>query len=205
LPLSEALAVQGVFVKSSILFILLIFSDLAVADKWGPPDLTSAISEDSSIVVRIIPGKGFLNTDIKSPDKTFAQANYFKWNGSDGYDIYQNIRLQNPAAPIYSFITDDGKLVTIDNWYSKGSGKVVVIYSPIGEVIKAYELDDLFPLKADFDKLGRSVSSINWQCYELQPDLRHGFLYVPHALGGSLRFDLSTGELNKIQPDRHCK
>ncbi len=176
-----------------------------MADKWGPPNITSAISEDSSIVVRIVPGKGFLNHDIKSSDKTFAQANYFKWNGSNGYELYQSITLKNPAAPIYSFITGDGKLITIDNWYSKGTGKVVVIYSPAGEVIKAYELEDLFPLKADFDKLGRSVSSIHWQCYELQPDLHHGYLYVPHALGGSLRFDLSSGKLDKIQPDRHCK
>ena len=191
--------------KSSLLFILILFSGFSFADKWGRPNLTSTMNEDSSVIVRINPGEGFLNHDEKASEKPFARADYFKWNGSNGYDLYQSIKLKNPAAPIYSLITDDGKLITIDNWYSKGSGKVVVIYSSSGEVIKEYELDDLFPNKDDLDELGRSVSSIHWQCSELKPDLAHGFLYIPHILGGSLRFDLISGEMDKIQPDRQCK
>lgn len=201
----RALAVQGSTVKYLLIFFIIVFSNHSLADKWGSPEVTSALSEDSSIVVRITPGEGFLNHDLKSSKKAFATAHYFKWNGNNAYDIYQDITLKNPAAPIQTLVANDGTLVTIDNWYSTGSGKVIVIYAPNGELIKEYELTDLFPDKGEYDKLGRSVSSIQWRCLELQPDLRYGYLYVPHVLGGSLRFSLKTGALDKIQPDNQCK
>jgi hypothetical protein len=203
--LFKALAVRGSTVKYLTLFFIIIFSNLSYADKWGSPEVTSALNENSSIVVRVTPGDGFLNHDLKSSEKDFAKAQYFKWNGSNAYEIYQEITLKNPAAPIRVLVANDGTLVTIDNWYSTGSGKVIVIYAPNGELIKEYELTGLFPKKADFDKLGRSVSSIQWRCTGLQPELRYGYLYVPHVLGGSLRFSLQTGGLDKIQPDSKCK
>jgi len=192
-------------VKYLLLFTSLVFSNLCIADKWGSPELISALSEDSTIVVRVIPGEGFLNHDSKSSEKAFAKAQYFKWNGSNAYDIYQSITLKNPAAPIQVLVAGDGTLITIDNWYSTGFGKVVVIYAPNGELIKEYELTELFPDKNDFDNLGRTISSIQWRCLDLKPDLRYGYLYVPHILGGSLRFDLKTGTLDKIKPDLKCE
>jgi len=187
---SLCLAVQGSTMNYLLVFFIIIFSNHSFADKWGSPEVTSALNQDSSIVVRVIPGKSYLNHDLTNSKKAFAKAQYFKWNGSNAYDIYQNITLKNPAAPIHILLANDGTLVTIDNWYSTGSGKVIVIYAPNGELIKEYELTELFPDKEDFDKLGRSVSSIQWRCLELQPNLRYGYLYVPHILGGSLRFDL---------------
>lgn len=191
--------------KYLLLFVLITFSNLSSADKWGSPEVTSALSENSTVVVRITPGEGFLNHEPDSSEKAFAKALYFKWNGIDAYNLYQEVKLKNPASPIKVLVADDGTLVTIDNWYSTGSGKVIVIYAPNGELIKEYELAELFPNKIDFDKLGRSVSSIQWRCLELEPDLRYGYLYVPHVLGGSLRFSLKTGALDKIKPDSTCK
>jgi hypothetical protein len=40
-----------------LVFFIIIFSNHSFADKWGSPEVTSALNQDSSIVVRVIPGK----------------------------------------------------------------------------------------------------------------------------------------------------
>ena len=119
--------------------------------------------------------------------------------------LYQQVELTNVAAPILTRITDDGVLITVDNWYSTGAGEVVAIYNADGTLLKSYQLTDLFPNRKQFEELPRSVSSINWRCLELDIDINYGYLYVPHVLGGSFRFKLDSGEMDEIQPERQCK
>jgi hypothetical protein len=70
--------------------------------------------------------------------------------------------LLNPVAPVEFFVTDNGVLITLDNWHNMGYGKVVVFYTPDGKPIRAYELSDLFT-KSEIEGFSHSVSSIRWR------------------------------------------
>jgi len=183
-------------------FLILSFSLFATADKWPEPLLSSTVSEDSSIIVRVTPGNGFfkLESEIKN-----AVADVYIWNGSNGYDYSRSVILLNPAAPLDIFVDDDGYIITLDNWYETGYGKAVVIYDQSGDIVKSYELTELFPDSVEFNKLSRSVSSLHWRCRELDAEFNYGYFYVPHMLGGSFRFDYKKGKYDRIMPNERCK
>ncbi len=185
-----------------ICLLTLLFSLSATADKWGQPSLSSAISEDSTIIVRITPGDGFMHIDAEIKH---AVADVYLWNGTTGYDFHRRVNLVNPAAPLEVFVDNNGYIITLDNWYKTGYGNAVVIYDPSGDVVKAYELTELFTDRVEFNKLSRSVSSLHWRCRGLDAELNHGYFYVPHMLGGSFRFDYKKGKYERIMPDERCK
>jgi hypothetical protein len=70
--------------------------------------------------------------------------------------------LLNPVAPAEFLVTDNGFLMTLDNWHNIGYGKVVAFYTPEGKTIRAYALSDLFS-KSDIEAFDHSVSSIKWR------------------------------------------
>lgn len=185
-----------------ICLLTLLFSLTATADKWRPPSLSSTMSEDSTIIVRITPSDAFLKSDTKLKN---AVANVYLWNGATGYDFYRSVNLLNPASPLEVFVDNNGYIITLDNWYQTGYGKAVVIYDQSGEVVKSYELTELFTDPAEFNKLSRSVSSLHWRCTGLDAKLNYGYFYVPHMLGGSFRFDYKKGKYDRIIPDERCK
>jgi hypothetical protein len=67
------------------------------------------------------------------------------------------------VAPVSALVAKDGKyVVTFDNWHSMGHGdNVVVIYGPIGELVKKLGLSDFID-GALLWRLPISVSSIWW-------------------------------------------
>ncbi len=120
--------------------------------------------------------------------------------------------LLNPVAPVRSFVSNAGRLATLDNWHNAGFGKVVAIYDAQGRLVKAYELAELFS-PAVVKAMPRSVSSIHWrgQAAYVRDDQRT--LYVHAANEGGFLFGLETGRFSYCEnspgqaalPQQQCR
>jgi hypothetical protein len=127
-----------------------------------------------------------------APRGNFASAQSFRYR-DDRYELYQTTKLLNPVAPIHLAVTNDGTIVTLDNWHNVGFGDVVAIYAPDGKLRRRYSLRDLYST-ARIEKIDRSVSSIWWRCVDADPFVdRDNTLRVDDTLGGRFIFQLTTG------------
>lgn len=170
------------------------FTAPAHADSWAAPVVTEVFSASRDHFVRITPGKALGDTvgfggSAKGP---YAAAEFYARQPDRSYRLMHSATLLNPVAPVRFFVSDDGRLATVDNWHNAGFGKVVAIYDPAGKLVKAYELTDLFP-PAAVKAFPHSVSSIRWrgQAAYVRDDQRT--LYVHAANEGGFLFGLETG------------
>lgn len=149
-----------------IRLLILVLSVLKVAkgDEWPAPVIREVFSQSRTYFVRVVPGKSFGDTVgfsglAKGP---FATAEFYHLEKDRSYRLAAAASLLNPVAPAEFLVTDDGFLITLDNWHNLGYGKVVALYTPVGKAIRAYELSDLFT-KAEIEGFDHSVSSIQWR------------------------------------------
>ncbi len=170
------------------------------ADSWAAPQVTEVFSASRDNFVRITPGKSIGDTigfagSAKGP---YAAAEFYARQPDRSYRLMHSATLLNPVAPVRVFVSNEGRLATIDNWHNAGFGKVVAIYDPAGRLVKAYELADLFP-PAALKALSHSVSSIHWrgQAAYIRDDQRT--LYVHAATDGGFLFGLETGRFTYCQ------
>src|SRR6202162_292806 len=118
----------------------------APGDDWPAAGVREVFSQSRDYFVRVVPGKSFGDTvgfsgAAKGP---FATAEFYRLEKDRPYRLAATASLLNPVAPVDFFVTDNGFLITLDNWHNMGYGKVVVFYTPEGKPIRAYELSDLF-------------------------------------------------------------
>lgn len=165
-----------------------------LADDWPAPVIREVFSPSRSHFVRVIPGSDWEDTygfrgSLKGPH---AQAEFYVRLADASYRRSTVIMLLNPVAPVEFVVTDEGQLVTLDNWHNKGYGKVAVFYRRDGQVIQAYALADLFSPE-EVNTFSPSMSSIQWrsQVAYLNPDGRS--LYVNIGKGTDLTFDIFSG------------
>jgi hypothetical protein len=74
----------------------------------------------------------------------FATAESYHLEKGWSYRLAATDSPLNPVAPAEFLVTDNGFLITLDNWHNMGYGKVVAFYTPEGKTIRAYELPELF-------------------------------------------------------------
>src|SRR6266446_6183080 len=146
-------------------FPLLIFAltvlPVAQGDEWPAAVIREAFSQSRTYFVRVVPGKSFGDTVGFSgaPKGSFATAEFYRLEKDRSYRFVATAPLLNPVAPAEFLVTDNGFLMTLDNWHNMGYGKVVAFYTPEAKPIRAYELSDLFT-KSEIEGCGHSVSSI---------------------------------------------
>jgi hypothetical protein len=177
--------------------VLLLASACAIpahADSWAAPQVTEVFSASRGHFVRISPGKSIGDTvgfggSAKGP---YAMAEFYARQADSSYRLMHTSTLLNPVAPVRFFVSDKGRLATIDNWHNAGFGKVVAIYDPTGKAVKAYELADLFP-PASVKAMPHSVSSIHWRGQAAYVRDDQQTLYVHAANEGGFLFGLETG------------
>jgi hypothetical protein len=134
------------------------------ADDWPAPVIREVFTPSHAYFVRVVPGKSVGDTvgfsgAAKGP---FATAEFYRQEKDRSYRLTATASLLNPVAPADFFVSDNGFLITLDNWHNIGYGKVVAFYTPEGRPIRAYELSDLFS-KSEIEGFGHSVSSIAWR------------------------------------------
>ena len=179
----------------TLLLLTCIFAASARADSWAGPTVTEEFSASRDHFVRITPGTSVGDTigfagSAKGP---YAAAEYYARQPDRSYRLMHSATLLNPVAPVRFFVSNEGRLATVDNWHNAGFGKVVAIYDPAGKLVKAYELTDLFP-RALVEAMPHSVSSIHWRAdgaNYVRDDQRT--LYVHAANEGGFLFGLETG------------
>lgn len=171
----------------------------ALADSWPAAKVAGVASPSGQVVVRVLPGKslgdvyGFGGESKGEP----ASAIFYRLGANNAYVQLQKIFLLNPVAPVFITVTDDGELVTLDNWHNMGLGKVVVVYRPDGQILRSYDLPQIYT-EAEIQKIPKTVSSFWWRC-PMPPILEPhtSTLELQDILGNNIEINLKTGALKK--------
>lgn len=173
----------------------------AVADSWANPQVREVFSANRDHFVRVIPGASWGDTMgfAGSARGPFASAEYYRRQGDKSYRLTQTATLLNPVAPVDYFVSDDGRLVTVDNWHNRGYGKVLALYDAAGRPVAFYELKDLFS-KEEIDGAIHSVSSIHWHEGPVYLNRDQRTLYIMIKSGRDLVLDLATGRYAYCEP-----
>jgi len=181
--------------KGFLLGTLLSVTTLAVrADDWAGPQTKEVFSASREYFVRVIPGESLGDTFGFAREKKgkYAAAEFYRRHQDRSYRLVAEAVLLNPVAPVEFFVSNDGRLATIDNWHNVGYGKVVSMYDPRGKVVQSYELSDLFQ-DEEIKAFGRSVSSIHWRNGPAYIRQDQKTLLITVKSGGDFLFGLETG------------
>ena len=151
---------------------------VSLADSWFPAQTETILSANGKFRVTVVPRplEGALayfsdkvdGIEPAGQDPGEAQrspvARVERLADSGEWEFVWQMPLVNNVAPVVVLLADDGsRLVTFDNWHSKGYGDdAVVIYDRQGEVVRKFSLEQMLP--ADYVRhLPRSVSSLQWR------------------------------------------
>jgi hypothetical protein len=167
---------------------------MARVDSWAGPQVREAFSASREHFVRVSPGESFGDTyGFAGASKgAFAKAEFYRRAADRSYRLTATATLLNPVAPVQFFVSDDGRLATVDNWHNKGYGEAVAIYDAAGKPVKSYQLKDLF-LPLEIALFTHSVSSIHWHEGPVYINQDQKTLYLMVKSGADLVFGLETG------------
>lgn len=171
------------------------------ADTWMPPHPVAVSSPSKTFIAQVIPGDG----NPWNHERTITNREH---NATVRVSARQPIgttnlvcggKLVNPVAPTGVYISDEGNLVTLDNWHNVGYGPVVVFYGPKGQLLRYWELKDLLTFVQRIDSM--SASSIWWSTGEPRfgEGIRTNSLIVPSVVGEFV-FDVTDGRLLSAPP-----
>jgi hypothetical protein len=146
----------------------------ASADSWMPPTPKTYTSPDGNTRVEITPRGiegplAYFEDKVAEKDHagqaagapTTASAEVQHREGTVWRPV-RSFALVNDVSPVSALVSNDGRLVTFDNWHSMGLGPdVVVIYDAQGKRIRSLSLEEILP-KQWVRHLPRSVSSLWW-------------------------------------------
>ena len=180
--------------RALLLAVLVCSAAPAKADSWANPVVREVFSASRDYFVRVIPGNSIGDTVgfAGAAKGAYATAEYYSRQGDKSYRLTATATLLNPVAPVDVFVSNDGRLATVDNWHNRGYGKVLALYDSGGKLVKAYELTDLF-LKTEIDSYPHSVSSIAWHNGPVYLNKDQRTLYLMVASGRDLVLGLETG------------
>ena len=178
------------------LALLLLAAASLTADDWPAAQRTEIFSENGERFVRIAPGEslGDVYGFTGAEKGRYARAEFFVRAEDRSFRLVAEVDLVHPVAPVDALLSNEGRLITFDNWHNAGFGKVVAIYASDGKLVKAYELEDLYG-EEDLPRIARSVSSRWWRCKPFgwsDPD-KQTRVYLHEALEGYFVFDLTDG------------
>ena len=185
---------------SSFLFRMLLLgwvlaATAARAEDWPGPKVREVFSESREFFVRVIPGRsigdsfGFRGMQ-RGP---YASAEFYRQQPDRSYKLVAEATLKNPMAPVEVFVSNDGRLATLDNWHNVGYGDVVTLYDPGGRLVRAYELDELFTPE-DLKVMPRGDASVAWREGPAYIRGDQKTLLVTAKSTGDFIFDLDSGD-----------
>jgi hypothetical protein len=166
----------------------------ARADSWAGPQVREVFSASRDYFVRVTPGESWGDTvGFKGAQKgRYATAEFYIRAANRSYKPAATVTLANPVAPVEFFVSDGGRLVTIDNWHNRGYGVVVAIYAADGSAATSYKLADLFS-DEEIEAFAHSMSSIHWHDGPAYINADQKTLYMMVKSGSDLVFGLESG------------
>jgi hypothetical protein len=165
-----------------------------LADEWPAPQIREFFSPNRDYFVRVTPGESWGDTFgfAGSPKGPYARAEFYHRDKAGSYVPGATVTLVNPVAPVDFYVNNDGYVATLDNWHNMGYGKVLALYSPGGNLIRSYTLNELFS-KDEIEGFEHSASSIAWhKAAYLQIDQKAVYVLIDEK-GGGLVFNVRTG------------
>src|SRR5918992_894618 len=137
---------RGYFTGLLLSVLLAVGPSMAGADSWARPKTKEVFSESRDYFVRVAPGESLGDVFGFSGQKKgrYAAAEFYRRGRDRSYNLVAEVTLLNPMAPVEFFVSDQGRLATVDNWHNLGYGKIVSIYDSRGQLLRAYELSELF-------------------------------------------------------------
>lgn len=113
-----------------------------------------AYSESMLYKAEILPNNNRLSK------KTPTAVIYRKTNKE--YSEQSRVSLVNKASPAMVFISDNGTIVTIDDWVPRGHEHCVVVYSKEGKLLRDYALEDILNKDEIAADVKQTVSNRWW-------------------------------------------
>jgi hypothetical protein len=187
---------------------LLLVAGVIAADDWPGPRVMTIFSEDGTRFVRVEPGESVGDSVGFAGAKRgrYAKALFYARQPDRSYRLAAEVALLNPVAPVDLLLSNSGYLITFDNWHNLGYGKAVAVYSPAGESVASWDLEQLYTPE-QLRSIRSSVSSRWWRCAPFHfVDLREQTkVYVREALGGYFVFDLLNGTFAYTTGKAECQ
>ena len=177
-------------------------------DDWPAARVKTVFSEDGARFVRIIPGDNIGATigfkGARSGKN--GRAEFYVRQKDRSYKLTADILLPNPVAPVEALLSNGGSLITFDNWHNIGYGKVVVIYNATAQIVRAYDLEQLYP-REQVGRIPMSTSSRWWRCtpHHFVEPREQQHVYAPEFAGGYFVFDLQTGGFTYTAGSAPCQ
>ena len=174
-------------------FIVLCLSFSAAADDWGAPIPVSFNSRGFDYVAEIFPPRSRQNSTEK-PLCYFYEVGY---GGGTEWKIDAKLKwkvsLVNDLMPYQALVSQQGRLVTLNEYSTLGYKNAVAIYSQAGALVRTYQLDEFLPA-GDTGKIQTSMSSRWWNKEAKYYFLENpGRLYVVLPWGKVVEFHLDKG------------
>lgn len=180
--------IRGLVVAAALLTQIMVVR----ADEWLAPRVQNVFSPNGQYFVRVIPPVTVVNGAAGTGR---PHGEFYQRQPNRSYRLVADVELQNRVNPTYAVVTDDGFLVTFDEWFQIGIGHVIVFYRPTGVVIRAVTIEELYTPDR-LSEIPRSVSSRWWRCGVFYTPPRgvaeEAFTVVEH-FGGSFALHPRTG------------
>jgi hypothetical protein len=107
------------------------------------------------------------------------------------------------CLPGGALVSDEGYVITVDDYISRGNRHALVIYDPKGTVLADYALDEMLPAEEIERHVPRSVSSRHWanpQMFAFEHPAAAGpHLAISFPWGRQVTLRLRDGSLNPQQ------
>jgi hypothetical protein len=167
----------------------------ATADSWPAAQTREVFSASREYFVRVVPGESVGDTVgfFGGGKGKFATAEFYRRARDRSYQVIAQTGLPHPIAPVEFFVADIGRLATVDNWHNMGYGKIVSIYDSRGELVRFFELRDLFSVD-EIKSFPHSVSSIQWRKGPLYIREDQKTLLITVKSGAEFLFGLESGQ-----------
>ena len=178
----------------------------ANADSWASAQPIAAVSDDTNWLVRVVPGEsiGDVYGFAGEPTGPYAEATLFQYDEvMKDYSEIRKFRTQNPVSPVEIFVTNEGWLITLDNWHNFGIGNVLTVSNSNGKVVRTFTLADIFSAE-DLEKLEMSMSSIWWRCGPAILGTPEKTVGVWDSLGRVLSIGYVDGAINVVDESDRC-
>lgn len=193
-------------VMSLFIVVLTLQAFNGLADEWPAPTSQHAVSRNGKYLARIVPGESWGDTVGFAGSKkgSYARGEFHEKQADRSFKLIADVPLQNPIAPVHILLSDQGYLVTFDNWHNAGYGKIVAIYKSSGTLLQSYELETLYSEKR-VGEIPQTVSSRHWlsENYGFFSEADESKVYAYDFRGGLFLFDLLSGTSEYLEGGQH--
>jgi len=164
------------------------------ADEWTLPEPARFHARGMQLVAEIFPPASRQNPGKRA-------LCYFYELGYPGtrWDVTPTLKwkaeLVNEHMPVDAIVSQDGWLVTMNEWYGSGRAHSLVVYDPRGRLVADWSGDRLFADPA-VQKIAReqtSMSSVWWNQHASYYFTQQRMLFVSLSADAVLRVDLAAG------------